>query len=54
LSQSNLCNAIGQNLTVIGQVERQQWKAVPLTRRKLSEYFGVPEAELFDDRGFAI
>jgi transcriptional regulator with XRE-family HTH domain len=37
----------------LGAIENRRTIAYPKQRQKIAEFFGVPEGELFDERGFA-
>jgi transcriptional regulator with XRE-family HTH domain len=53
LSLFGLARQVGIRDVIITVIENRKTSAYPKYRRLLSEFFGVPENELFDERGFA-
>jgi transcriptional regulator with XRE-family HTH domain len=50
----DLARASGVREGILSTIERGMMVGYPKYRRLLSEYFHVPESELFDSRGFAL
>jgi len=51
LSSAKLSLTAGINYTLLTSIERGERKAYPKVRKKLAEFFNVPEDELFNDDG---
>ena len=54
LSIAALSHEILDNASTLSSVERRKIAASKNVRRKLSEFFSVPESQLFDTDGLAI
>lgn len=52
LSSAKLSLATGINYSLLTAIERGERKAYPKVRKKLAEFLGVPENELFNEDGF--
>ena len=42
------------NATVLGMTERRQLAPSRIARKAVSDFFGIPEAQLFSDGGIAL
>lgn len=54
LTAKTLAEQLKLDQSVLSFVERRKSKASDRVRLKLCKFFGVPEAELFDDERYAI
>jgi transcriptional regulator with XRE-family HTH domain len=53
MTQKEFAKLVGLNLGVVNSVANVARKAYPVEAKKIADGLGVPEEELFDERGFA-
>jgi transcriptional regulator with XRE-family HTH domain len=54
MTAKNLAEGLKLDASVLSFVERRKVRASDRVRLKLSQFFGVPEAELFNQERYAI